>query len=99
VRYIIVLFWGLLFIVSSYIVVASLPSASQLESAAMRFSIEPDDYKPSDSLKASSLEEVLISKKYGIYHRSGCSWAPAESKRCRLKEAVDLGYEPCPYCW
>ncbi|MFH0765760.1 MAG: hypothetical protein V2A61_05010 [Calditrichota bacterium] len=97
-RYLIIIFWGLCFLVSSYVAVDSLPSSAQLERIAPRDRGETEDLSNDSNYITSDSTEVIVSRKYEIYHRPNCSWAPVEGERISLKDAVSLGYEPCPYC-
>ena len=91
-RYLILIFWGIVFIVVSVLLVRSMkPEAepAQVIQAEHQRVIEPDLVEP---------QVVKVTYGDGLYHNPNCTWVGSDSRQMSLSRAIELGFKPCPFC-
>jgi hypothetical protein len=58
-----------------------------------------DESKPEVVLnKVADPEVVAITLGDSLYHQPECSWIGSGAKRTSRKNAIEMGFHPCPYC-
>ena len=92
-KYLIVIFWGIVFIVVTVLVVRALrPDEERIEVMQEQYRYESD---PSNIVEP---EMVAVTMGDSLYHKPTCSWIGSRTKRMSSEKAIDQGFVPCPYC-
>ena len=91
-KYYYVILIGIMFIVSSILVVENTPSVSELDPITLRESqgVHSDDL--------IDMEMVVVTLKNEQYHVPDCPWIGGKTKRMTKYDAKISGFDPCPYC-
>ena len=58
-----------------------------------------DEHKPEAVLdRVADPDVVSLTLGDSLYHDPECSWIGSGARRTSLKNAVERGFQPCPYC-
>ncbi len=91
-KYLILAFWGIVFIVATVLLVRSTnpdEEPIQIIEIAQQKVNTPDLVDP---------KVVTVTYGDSLYHEQTCSSIGSDSRQMSLSKALELGFEPCPFC-